>query len=150
MRVCWEKGVPESEVETSAYHEARRGRCLQKWKQQFTRFQLFGGQQWNAGLLWRVCVDVQKMGVDFEKLYYESETIYWERRGVRGGRTCVSSVLKNRWFSAWSDLTADGLDQKVLLRLLMVTFRVIHDPGYLARILFAGSRGVSQIQHAQF
>ncbi|MDR2682829.1 MAG: arginine--tRNA ligase [Dysgonamonadaceae bacterium] len=55
------------------------------------------------------------LGVDFDKIYYESQT-YLE------GKEKVLDGLKKGVFyrkddgSVWADLTADGLDEKVLLR----------------------------------
>jgi len=57
----------------------------------------------------------KKLGVDFDKIYYESET-YLE------GKSKVEEGLKKAAFyrredgSVWADLTADGLDEKLLLR----------------------------------
>ncbi|MDD2437044.1 MAG: arginine--tRNA ligase [Massilibacteroides sp.] len=57
----------------------------------------------------------KRMGVDFDKIYYESET-YLE------GKSKVLEGLKKGIFyrredgSIWADLTADGLDEKLLLR----------------------------------
>ena len=57
----------------------------------------------------------KRMGVDFEKLYYESETYLLGKeevlRGVENG-----AFFRKEDGSVWVDLTADGLDQKVLLR----------------------------------
>jgi len=57
----------------------------------------------------------KRMGVDFEKLYYESQTYLLGKeevlRGVENG-----AFFKKEDGSVWVDLTADGLDQKVLLR----------------------------------
>ncbi|HJW28231.1 MAG TPA: arginine--tRNA ligase, partial [Saprospiraceae bacterium] len=57
----------------------------------------------------------RRMGVDFEKLYYESETYLLGKeevlRGVENG-----AFFKKEDGSVWVDLTAEGLDQKVLLR----------------------------------
>jgi arginyl-tRNA synthetase len=55
------------------------------------------------------------MGVDFEKLYYESDTY------LLGKEEVMKGLAKGVFFqkddgSIWVDLTADGLDQKVLLR----------------------------------
>lgn len=57
----------------------------------------------------------QKMGVDFDKLYYESETYLLGKEEVLKG---VDSgvFFRKEDGSVWVDLTADGLDQKVLLR----------------------------------
>jgi arginyl-tRNA synthetase len=57
----------------------------------------------------------QRMGVDFEKLYYESDTYLLGKEEVMKG--VESGVFfKKDDGSVWVDLTADGLDQKVLLR----------------------------------
>ena len=56
-----------------------------------------------------------RMGVSFDKIYYESNT-YLE------GKSKVDEGLENGIFyrredgSVWADLTADGLDEKLLLR----------------------------------
>lgn len=56
-----------------------------------------------------------QMGVTFDKLYFESETY------LLGKEEVLKGVEKGVFFkkedgSVWVDLTADGLDQKVLLR----------------------------------
>ena len=57
----------------------------------------------------------KRMGVDFDKIYYESDT-YLE------GKSKVEEGLKKGVFyrredgSVWADLTAEGLDEKLLLR----------------------------------
>ena len=57
----------------------------------------------------------KKMGVDFDKIYYESDT-YLE------GKSKVEEGLEKGIFylrpdnSVWANLTADGLDEKLLLR----------------------------------
>ena len=57
----------------------------------------------------------RELGVDFDKIYYESDTYLMGKeevlRGVREGL-----FYRRDDGSVWSDLTADGLDQKVLLR----------------------------------
>lgn len=57
----------------------------------------------------------RKIGNDFDKAYYESATY------MRGKNIVAEGLEKNIFFkkedgSVWVDLTADGLDQKVLLR----------------------------------
>ncbi|MDR0829762.1 MAG: arginine--tRNA ligase, partial [Prevotellaceae bacterium] len=57
----------------------------------------------------------KKLGVDFDKIYYESDTYLVGKQEVERG-------LENGIFykkpdgSVWADLTADGLDEKLLLR----------------------------------
>lgn len=60
-------------------------------------------------------VTYKAMGVDFDKLYYESDTFLL-------GKDVVAEGLKKGVFfkkedgSVWIDLTADGLDEKIVLR----------------------------------
>ncbi|MBS1526359.1 MAG: arginine--tRNA ligase, partial [Bacteroidetes bacterium] len=86
-------------------------------------------QQWEAGNehvieLWKTmnlwvytgfAETYKRLGVDFDKYYYESNTYLL-------GKDIVEEALKKDVFfkkadgSVWIDLTADGLDQKLLLR----------------------------------
>ena len=57
----------------------------------------------------------QRLGVDFDKIYYESETY------LDGKAKVLEGLEKGIFFrredgSVWADLTAEGLDEKVLLR----------------------------------
>ena len=57
----------------------------------------------------------KKMGVDFEKLYYESQTYLLGKEEIM--RSVESGVFfRKEDGSVWVDLTADGMDQKLLLR----------------------------------
>ncbi len=86
-------------------------------------------RQWEAGVpevyaLWETMnqwvydgfdVTYKALGVDFDKIYYESKTF-------KEGKDKVLEGLKKGVFyqredgSVWADLTADGLDEKLLLR----------------------------------
>ncbi|MDR1372903.1 MAG: arginine--tRNA ligase [Dysgonamonadaceae bacterium] len=55
------------------------------------------------------------LGVNFDKIYYESETY------IDGKQTVIEGLKKGTFYSkedgsVWADLTADGLDEKLLLR----------------------------------
>lgn len=60
-------------------------------------------------------ITYKNLGVDFDKFYYESNTYLL-------GKDIIEEGLKNNVFfkkedgSVWIDLTADGLDQKLVLR----------------------------------
>ena len=57
----------------------------------------------------------RELGVDFDKIYYESETYLMGRNEVlRGLREGI--FYRRDDGSVWADLTAEGLDHKVLLR----------------------------------
>ena len=57
----------------------------------------------------------RRMGVDFDKIYYESETYLEGRKKVLEGLE-KGIMYRKEDGSVWADLTADGLDHKLLLR----------------------------------
>ncbi len=57
----------------------------------------------------------KKMGVDFDKIYYESETyLIGKEEVLRGVNEGIFYQMDDN--SVWADLTAEGLDKKILLR----------------------------------
>lgn len=112
------EGLSDEEAETRAKAEAplmqEAHAMLVKWEQ--------GDEQVRA--LWRMMNEwvyagfdetYKALGVGFDKIYYESDT-YLE------GKEKVEEGLKKGIFfrkddgSVWADLTAEGLDEKLLLR----------------------------------
>ena len=108
------KGMSEDEAKTKAPLILEAQEMLRKWE---------AGDKETVSL-WKKMNDwvyagfagtYQKLGVDFDKIYYESET-YLE------GKSKVEEGLQKGIFyrredgSVWADLTADGLDEKLLLR----------------------------------
>lgn len=57
----------------------------------------------------------KRMGVDFDKIYYESETYLEGKEKVLEGLE-KGIMYRKEDNSVWADLTADGLDHKLLLR----------------------------------
>lgn len=57
----------------------------------------------------------KKLGVYFDKMYYESETYLLGKQNVIEGLKNGVLIQKDD-SSIWADLTADGLDEKILLR----------------------------------
>jgi len=86
-------------------------------------------QQWEAGnvdviALWEKMngwvyegfnVTYANLGVDFDKFYYESNTYLLGKDTVEEG-LAKGVFFKKEDGSVWIDLTADGLDQKLVLR----------------------------------
>ena len=86
-------------------------------------------RRWEAGdeevrSLWRMMNEwvyagfdetYKRMGVDFDKIYYESETYLEGKEKVLEGLE-KGSMFRKEDISVWADLTADGLDHKLLLR----------------------------------
>jgi arginyl-tRNA synthetase len=86
-------------------------------------------RKWEAGdaetmALWKKMNDwvyagfritYNRMGIDFDAMYYESDTYLLGKKIIEKG--LANGVLfKKDDHSVWIDLTADGLDQKLLLR----------------------------------
>ncbi|PSL46662.1 arginyl-tRNA synthetase [Chitinophaga niastensis] len=86
-------------------------------------------QQWEAGNpevreLWATmnswvyegfAQTYKRLGIDFDQMYYESETYLLGKNLVAEGLN-KGVLFKKEDNSVWIDLTADGLDQKLLLR----------------------------------
>ena len=60
-------------------------------------------------------ITYKKLGVDFDKFYYESETYLLGKKIVEEGLE-RNVLFQKEDGSVWIDLTADGFDQKLLLR----------------------------------
>ena len=75
-------------------------------------------QLWETMNLWVYAgfdVTYKELGVDLDKIYYESETyLYGKDEVLRGLAEGVFYQKEDS--SVWADLTAEGLDQKILLR----------------------------------
>lgn len=86
-------------------------------------------RRWEAGdeevrSLWRMMNEwvyagfdetYKRLGVDFDKIYYESETYLEGKEKVLEGLE-KGIMYRKEDNSVWADLTADGLDHKLLLR----------------------------------
>ena len=108
------QGMTQEEAEKASplMQEARE--MLKKWED--------GDEQVRS--LWRTMNEwvyagfdetYRRMGVDFDKIYYESETY------LEGKEKVLEGLEKGVFYrkddgSVWADLTADGLDHKLLLR----------------------------------
>lgn len=57
----------------------------------------------------------QSIGVDFDKLYYESDTYLLGKENIADGLK-RGVFFKKEDGSVWCDLTAEGLDEKIVLR----------------------------------
>ncbi|MBL7833569.1 MAG: arginine--tRNA ligase [Cyclobacteriaceae bacterium] len=109
-----EKGLSEADAEKQAPIMKLAVDMLQKWEAKDPEtVQLW--KTMNGWVYEGFDSTYKRMGVDFEKLYYESDTY------LLGKEEVLKGVEKRIFFkkedgSVWVDLTADGLDQKVLLR----------------------------------
>ena len=60
-------------------------------------------------------VTYKMLGIDFDQVQYESDTYLLGKKIVEEGLK-TNSLIKKDDGSVWADLTADGLDEKLLLR----------------------------------
>ncbi len=107
-------GVTEAEAEKQAPIMKLAVQMLQQWEakdpETLELWKTMNGWVYNG-----FDATYKRMGVDFEKLYYESTTyLLGKEQVLRGVEQGV--FFKKEDGSVWVDLTADGLDQKVLLR----------------------------------
>src|SRR5688572_12504387 len=109
-----EKGTAEAEAEKQAPIMKMAIDMLLKWEAKDSEtVQLW--KTMNGWVYTGFDVTYKRMGVDFEKLYYESDTYLLGKDEVMRGLE-KGVFFKKDDGSVWVDLTADGLDQKVLLR----------------------------------
>jgi len=108
------QGLGEEEAGKKAPIMQLAGELLRKWEQRDPETVALW-KTMNGWVYSGFDATYKRMGVDFEKLYYESDTY------LLGKEEVLKGVEKGVFFkkddgSVWVDLTADGLDQKVLLR----------------------------------
>src|SRR5687768_3145578 len=114
VKALMEKGSTEEDASRQAPIMKLAVEMLQKWEQKDPEIVALW-QMMNGWVYEGFEETYKKMQVDFEKLYYESDTY------LLGKDEVLKGVEKGIFFkkedgSVWVDLTADGLDQKLLLR----------------------------------
>ena len=114
MKALMEKGMSEDEAKAASplMQEARE--MLVKWEQKDPEIR----QLWEMMNSWVYAgfdETYRRMGVDFDKIYYESQTYLEGKEKVLEGLD-KGIMYRKEDGSVWADLTADGLDHKLLLR----------------------------------
>ncbi len=109
-----DKGMSKEEAEAAApiMQEARE--TLLKWEEKDPEVYALW-EKMNGWVYKGFEKTYHRMGVDFDKLYYESQT--WTKgkdEALKGVKEGVFTQREDG--SVWADLTADGLDEKLLLR----------------------------------
>ncbi|MDR1739167.1 MAG: arginine--tRNA ligase, partial [Bacteroidales bacterium] len=108
------KGVDKDEAEKQAPLMQQAQEMLLKWEQGDSEIVALW-KQMNGWVYKGFDETYKKLGVDFDKIYYESETYLLGKEIVQKG--LADNVLyKREDGSVWADLTAEGLDEKLLLR----------------------------------
>ncbi len=109
-----EKGMPKEQAEKEAPFLLQAQQMLVDWEQEKPEVRNLW-KTMNAWVYAGFDETYKRIGTDFDKTYYESETYLL-------GRSFVAEGLKKGVFfkkedgSVWVDLTAEGLDEKLVLR----------------------------------
>jgi len=108
------KGISEEEAEkqSTLMQEARA--MLKKWEDNDPEVRALW-EKMNNWVYAGFNETYKRMGVDFDKIYYESQTYLEGKEKVDEGLAKGVFYRKDDG-SVWADLTADGLDHKILLR----------------------------------
>ena len=109
-----EKGMSKEDAEKASPLMAEAHEMLKKWE---------AGDE-DVRSVWRMMNEwvyagfdetYKRLGVNFDKIYYESETYLEGKEKVMEGLE-KGIMYRKEDNSVWADLTADGLDHKLLLR----------------------------------
>ena len=114
IRELMEKGLSEEEAKKEAQLIKQAQEMLLKWEQGDEEVRSL----WHTMNSWVYTgfdETYRKLGVNFDKIYYESETYTQGKEKVEEG-VAKGVFYQREDNSVWADLTADGLDEKLLLR----------------------------------
>lgn len=108
------KGLSDKEAETQSGLMAEAREMLRKWEAGDMEIVALW-EEMNSWVYAGFDETYKKLGVDFDKIYYESQTY------IDGKETVLAGLEKGIFYkkddgSVWADLTAEGLDHKLLLR----------------------------------
>ena len=108
------QGMSEDEAKKKAPIMQQAQEMLRRWEAKDPEvYKLW--QMMNGWVYEGFDVTYKALGVDFDKIYYESQTYLLGKSLVQEGLD-KGVFFRKEDNSVWIDLTADGLDQKLLLR----------------------------------
>lgn len=108
------KGLSKEEAENKSKLMQEARKMLVKWENDDAEVRALW-EKMNAWVYAGFDITYKRMGVEFDKVYYESETYKLGKSLVDKG-LLDKHLQKKEDGSVWADLTADGLDSKLLLR----------------------------------
>ncbi len=108
------KGMTQEEAEAASPLMLEAREMLRKWEQKDPEVRALW-EMMNQWVYAGFDATYERMGVDFDKIYYESNTYLEGKDKVLEGLEKGIMYSKEDG-SVWADLTADGLDHKLLLR----------------------------------
>lgn len=114
LKALKDQGLSEEEAEKASTLMAEARAMLVKWEQNDPEVRNLW-QTMNEWVYAGFDETYKRMGVDFDKIYYESQTYLEGKEKVLEGLE-KGIMYRKEDGSVWADLTADGLDHKLLLR----------------------------------
>ena len=108
------KGMTEDEAKAASPLMAEAREMLRRWENKDPEVRDLWAKM-NEWVYAGFDETYRRMGVDFDKIYYESDTYLEGKEKVLEGLEKGVMYRKDDG-SVWADLTADGLDHKLLLR----------------------------------
>jgi arginyl-tRNA synthetase len=114
LKALQDGGATEKEAEAQSLLMTEAREMLRKWEAGDEEIRALWSKM-NSWVYAGFSETYKQLGVDFDKIYYESETY------TEGKEKALEGLDKGIFFrkadgSVWADLTADGLDEKALLR----------------------------------
>jgi len=109
-----DKGLSEEEAKKTAPLIIQAQEMLQKWEANDPETRALW-ETMNTWVYAGFAETYKQLGVDFDKIYYESDTYLVGKQEVERG-LAEGKFYRREDTSVWADLTADGLDEKLLLR----------------------------------
>ena len=114
VKALMEKGLSEEEAKKSAPLIQQAQQMLVAWENHDPEvYRLW--EMMNGWVYAGFNITYKQLGVDFDQIYYESQTYLDGKAKVEEGLE-KGVFYKREDGSVWADLTADGLDEKLLLR----------------------------------
>ena len=114
IKELMEKGMSEEDAKKSAPLILEAQQMLLAWENNDPDVRHLW-ETMNAWVYAGFDVTYKKLGVEFDKIYYESQTYLEGKDKVEEG-LATGAFYRREDGSVWADLTADGLDEKLLLR----------------------------------
>ncbi len=136
------KGMSKEDAEKSAPLNQEIQEMLRKWESGDSETRSLW-EKMNGWVYDGFAITYKNLGVDFDKIYYESQTYLLGKKMVEDG-VKSNSFFRKEDQSVWVDLTAEGLDQKVLLRADGTSVYITQDIG-TAQLRFDEHKGLDQL-----
>ena len=121
------KGMTEDEAKAASPLMAEAREMLRLWEEGDSEVRALW-EKMNQWVYGGFDVSYRRMGVGFDKIYYESKTYLDGKAKVLEGLE-KGLLYKKEDGSVWADLTAEGLDHKLLLRSDVTSVYMTQDIG---------------------